>query len=99
MGALRSLLPADVRVVATDSGACGLPAASGVHVELLAAEEAIATFAPAVALCSWMPLGLDWTTALRACSSLREYVLVGDPEICGVPWDTWGLDGDDDDDD
>ena len=52
-----------------------------------------------------MPLGAEWSGGFRAAPSVREYVLVGDPAICGQPWATWGdgsaessADGDEDGD-
>ncbi|CAK0899345.1 unnamed protein product, partial [Prorocentrum cordatum] len=86
--ALRARLPAELRVAVTDSGARGLDAAG--LVERRDAAEAVAALRPAVVLCSWMPLGRDWTAAFRGAPGLREYVLVGDPGICGAPWETWG---------
>jgi hypothetical protein len=42
-------------------------------------------------LCSWMPMGLDWTARFR-CHEVDEYVLVGecDDGQCGHNWETWG---------
>ena len=47
---------------------------------------------PDVVLCCWQPMGVDWTAAMRARASVREYVLVGETDdgICGEPWATWG---------
>ncbi|EIE19023.1 hypothetical protein COCSUDRAFT_48980 [Coccomyxa subellipsoidea C-169] len=36
-------------------------------VELLSCEEALGKHRPDIVLCSWMPLGVDWTSSLRAC--------------------------------
>jgi hypothetical protein len=42
-------------------------------------------------LCSWMPMGLDWTALFRR-HEVDEYVLVGecDDGQCGHNWETWG---------
>jgi hypothetical protein len=42
-------------------------------------------------LCSWMPMGLDWTARFRR-HEVDEYVLVGecDDGQCGHNWETWG---------
>ena len=54
--------------------------------------EVVRAHAPSIVLCSWMPLGHDWTAAFRACGSVRAYVLIGevDDGCCGQPWATWG---------
>ena len=93
---LRAALDGWVRVVATDSDGQGggrhhpaeLPA-----VETLDAESALARHAPRLVLCSWLPSGLDWTQAMRACESVREYILLGeaDSSTCGDAWATWGV--------
>jgi hypothetical protein len=50
-------------------------------------EAALAHYRPAVVVCSWMPLGQDWTPAFRACPSVRHYLLIGEgPGGCtGTP--------------
>lgn len=79
-------------LVATDDGSLldgrlrwprGLPAG----VEPLGYAEALARHRPAFVLCSWMPLGEDWTPAFRACPSVRDYLLIGEgPGGCtGTP--------------
>ena len=40
------------------------------------AAAAVAAAAPHVVVCSWMPLGVDWTAAFRACPSVASYLLV-----------------------
>jgi hypothetical protein len=42
-------------------------------------------------LCSWMPMGLDWTALFRM-HEVDEYILVGecDDGQCGHNWETWG---------
>lgn len=86
--ALCGALPAHLRLVATDSGARGLAPVE--QMEQYTAQEAVVKLQPAVVLCSWMPLGEDWTAAFRASASVREYVVVGDPVVCGELWATWG---------
>lgn len=79
-----------LRIVATDSGLRGL---EGVNVEALDAEEALRAYGGegrvVVVLVCWMPFGVDFTEAIRACSSVSEYVLVGDPELTGDPDSSW----------
>ena len=95
--ALRS---SGVVLVASDSGARGLSPASGADVAPLDAESALHAVAPHIVYAAFMPLGMDWTAAFRACASVRTYVLLGegDDGCCGRPWATWGYlcDGDDD---
>lgn len=44
-----------------------------------------------VVLCSWMPMGQDWTALFRA-SGVEEYILIGEADdgSCGHNWKTWG---------
>ena len=82
------------RVVATDSYGWGLKkaASSFAHVEDMAFEAALKKHEPRVVLVSWMPMGVDWTAAIRATPSVQEYVLVGEADdgCCGHNWLTWG---------
>ena len=90
---LRSVLAdAPVEICATDSFSRGLSLAAGVEVRRADYRTALAEQLPDVVLCSWMPLGEDWTEAFRACGSVRAYVLLGEVEdgCCGRPWKTWG---------
>mmetsp|Transcript_19145 Transcript_19145/g.51541 ORF Transcript_19145/g.51541 Transcript_19145/m.51541 type:complete len:323 (+) Transcript_19145:29-997(+) len=54
---------------------------------------ALEVCAPDVALVSWMPLGHDWTHAVRASASVQALVLVGEAGagVCGHPSLTWGV--------
>lgn len=89
----RSLAHSDVRVVPTDSCARGLRPHPEAELVRMDYAEAIGEFQPQLVLCSWMPLGHDWTAAIRACSSVRAYALVGETDdgCCGRPWLTWGF--------
>ena len=53
---------------------------------------ALARFRPDIVVCSWMPMGEDWTADFRACESVQEYVLVGEADCgcCGDHWRTFG---------
>lgn len=48
---------------------------------------------PTVVLCAWMSMGADWTAAIRATPSVREYLLIGEVDmgVSGRPWETWGV--------
>ena len=88
------------QIVATDSGARGLAAASGAAVHRYDVLEALAHFMPDLVIVGFMPLGVDWTAGFRACASVRAYLLLGevDDGCCGRPWATWGYLCDDDQD-
>jgi hypothetical protein len=75
-------------------------------VEKLSVEEALAKYAPqgsncssdmqarpqqTIVLCSWMPMGVDWTALFRQYQ-VDEYILIGecDDGTCGDNWSTWG---------
>ncbi|GJP39464.1 hypothetical protein CLOM_g23831, partial [Closterium sp. NIES-68] len=59
------------------------------------AEAAIAAYEPDMVIACWMPLGVDWTAAMRRQASVREYILVGEKEggICGHHRLTWRFPG------
>lgn len=44
-----------------------------------------------IVLCSWMPMGMDWTALFRD-HKVDEYILIGeyDDGNCGDNWRTWG---------
>mmetsp|Transcript_33069 Transcript_33069/g.80359 ORF Transcript_33069/g.80359 Transcript_33069/m.80359 type:complete len:160 (-) Transcript_33069:4350-4829(-) len=44
-----------------------------------------------IVLCSWMPMGIDWTGMFRN-ANVDEYILIGecDDGSCGHNWYTWG---------
>ena len=40
-------------------------------VQQLECSAALNACSPDVVLCSWMPFGMDWTSAMRACRTVR----------------------------
>lgn len=68
-------------VVATD-----LEPAGNTHfpVEALDQKEALEKHEPTIVLSSWMPLGEEWTWAMRATPSVKAYVLIGAPAMTGT---------------
>ncbi|GBG81174.1 hypothetical protein CBR_g31850 [Chara braunii] len=84
-----------VDIVATDSNErfAGPDAKNPCHVE--DAEQAIVSRCPDIVICSWQPMGVDWTARMRQTPSVREYILIGemDDGICGHSWLTWGYGG------
>ncbi len=87
---LASRHPGVTRIIASDSGAYGLPAQQ--HVERLDAQQTIETYKPAIVVVSWMSHQEDWTPIFRAAPSVQEYILIGDPEWTGIQWETHGMD-------
>lgn len=41
--------------------------------------ESLQALQPDTVVVSWMPLGQDWTPLFRACPSVRQYLLIGEP--------------------
>lgn len=81
------------QVIACDNGAWPLDAALRFDgVEALSYRAALRKHEPHVVLCSWMPMGADWTADFRACGSVREYLLLGEcvDGACGHNFLTWG---------
>ncbi|CAB9501236.1 expressed unknown protein [Seminavis robusta] len=83
-------------VVSVDNGSWRIhPRAA---VEPLSVEQALEQYvAPGkqqqhtIVLCSWMPMGVDWSHLFRQYH-VDEYILIGecDDGTCGDNWDTWG---------
>ena len=64
---------------------------AGEEVEAGDYEQALTRHANAdIVICSWMPPFDDWTAAIRRVPTVREYILIGNPDSCGHPWRTWG---------
>jgi hypothetical protein len=83
------------QVIATDDGSWGI-VASGVPVEELDVADALEKYASnnsrqVIVLCSWMPMGVDFTALFRDYN-VDEYILIGeyDDGNCGENWATWG---------
>jgi len=90
------LATTELELVATDSGEAALSLAPHCEVHRMSNEAALSRYQPAVVLVSWMVINQDWTAGIRACSSVREYLLIGETDdgCCGHPWETWGVDPD-----
>jgi hypothetical protein len=54
---------------------------------------AVAAVRPQLVLCAWMPFGIDWSAAFRACPACLEYVLIGHrgQGLQGHAMLTWGF--------
>ena len=86
------------RAVDDQSGARGLEESGGepplFPVEEMDAAAALKKYSPTIVIVAWMPIGTDWTKAIRDTASVEEYILIGHPydEVCGRRWETWGID-------
>lgn len=64
-------------------------------VEKIRVEEALKKYSDdntqLIVLCSWMPMGVDWSALFRQFN-VHEYILIGecDEGSCGDNWETWG---------
>lgn len=60
--------------------------------EVMSYQEALQTYDPHIVICEWMPYHKDWTAAIRANRTVKEYILIGETGsgCCGEPWETWG---------
>ena len=80
-------------IVATDDGSWRIR--PRFDVEKLDVREAMAKHRDEcqqlIVLCSWMPMGVDWTALMRA-GGADEIILIGecDDGNCGDNWATWG---------
>ncbi|GBG24724.1 Hypothetical Protein FCC1311_009422 [Hondaea fermentalgiana] len=61
-------------------------------IDPLNVSQALSKYSPVIVLCAWMPMDTDWSSEFRKCSSVQEYVLVGEADFgaCGHNWLTWG---------
>jgi len=83
------------KVIATDDGSWNIQ--PKVKVEKLSVVEAMKKYNTnennhhLIIICSWMPMGEDWTQAFRDAGA-DEYILIGecDDGNCGHNWHTWG---------
>jgi hypothetical protein len=83
-------------LVATDDGSWGIFAKA--EVEKLNVKDSVVKYAgrndpkrQLIVLCSWMPMGADWTALFRE-HGVDEYILIGEADdgTCGHNWETWG---------
>lgn len=79
-------------IIAIDDGSWNVTKKSSVQ-RMTAAEavEKYATVNHVIVLCSWMPMGIDWTATFRR-NGVSEYILIGESYDgnCGDNWETWG---------
>jgi hypothetical protein len=81
-------------ILAVDDGSWGISPKTN-DVEKLKFTDAIEKYAAdyeqIIVLCSWMPMGDDWTASFRK-AGVKEYILIGESDDgnCGCNWETWG---------
>ncbi len=81
-------IPDQFSIVATDSGEWGIkPIFSVTKIDH---QQVLVQIQPDIVICSWMPKGKDLTRDFRLTASVKEYILIGNPQECGDPWLTWG---------
>jgi hypothetical protein len=80
-----------LKFVASDDGSWRIPRQFS-RVDKVDYQAALHKYKPDIVICAWMPLGVDFTRAIRACPSVRMYILIGpkDDGTCGDTWATWG---------
>lgn len=80
------------KVIAIDDGSWNIRRKA--DVEKLSVANAVKKYASShhvIVLCSWMPMGIDWTASFRR-ERIDEYILIGESHDgnCGDNWETWG---------
>lgn len=80
------------KVIAIDDGSWSIRKKA--DVERLSVAKAVKKYASShhvIVLCSWMPMGIDWTAVFRK-ENVDEYILIGEFQDgnCGDNWKTWG---------
>lgn len=87
---LRQKLSAGIQYVPTDDGTWEIEQMfEDEKVERLSYEEALQKYNPDMVISSWMPGGQDWTADFRKNPSVQEFLLIGDPELCGKRYETY----------
>jgi len=72
----------NIEVIPTDAKISHIPECFSV--EELNHQQALKKYPYPIVLCSWMPRNVDLTPALRQSPSTSEYILIGDPYVCGT---------------
>lgn len=81
-------IPDQYSITASDSGEWSIHPLFPVM--RISHQQALDQIQPDIVVCSWMPKGKDLTRDFRMTPSMREYLLIGNPQECGDPWLTWG---------
>lgn len=81
--ALEEAAPGRFSIIATDSGKDARTRQVDFPVVKVDLEKSLAQYQPDVVLSSWMPPHVDWTPMFRKQPTVKEYLLIGDWEICG----------------
>ncbi|MBA7496077.1 hypothetical protein ES702_06675 [subsurface metagenome] len=71
------------QMIAVDDGERGIKPNFPVE-QVSSVEDALRKHQPDIVICSWMEDGKDWTVFFRNTQSVKEYILIGEPEICGT---------------
>jgi len=83
-----------IELIMTDLGTWKLPVVGKYKDQVLRMDykQAVEEFNPDIILCSWMPLGEDWSWCFRHKETVSEYILMGETDdgCCGHKWLTWG---------
>ena len=80
------------QVIAIDNGSWKIRTVSDVQkADATSIQQYTEEYDHVICLCSWMPMGQDWTAAFRD-AGVDEYILIGeyDDGNCGDNWETWG---------
>jgi hypothetical protein len=83
---LKSRLDSSSRYVATDLFSSSSSSSNGVL--KMDYRRALEIFRPSLVLVSWMPRNKDWTRVFRDAPYVKEYLMIGDPSLCGT-LDSW----------
>ncbi|KAH3764439.1 hypothetical protein Pelo_3704 [Pelomyxa schiedti] len=70
-----------------DTGADGIPPVF--PIEKIHYREALKAIQPHIVIVVWMPIGEDWSSAIRSTDSVMEYILVGPKRTTGHAFETW----------
>ena len=86
----QNLNQTNIEITAIDSGSWNITPLF--EVEQINLNSALHKYNPDLVLFSWMPYKTDYTQEIRDCTSVQEYILIGESDYgcCGDSWLTWG---------
>ena len=84
----KALKKSNIAIIPTDAK-IGWIEESKFEVEKADVLAALSKHVPSIVICSWMPEGIDWTDAFANTPSVREYILIGNPDHTGKHNYSW----------
>jgi len=88
---LDNKVPGKFVITATDSYSGEFDITPFFPVEAIDYKKALQIHKPQIVISCWMPYATDFSQDFRSTPSVQEYIVIGENEVVGDPWKTWGL--------